>query len=171
MDSLTEAMNLRTQGRFADALRRLDTANGSQQQRQAAEVVKIDLLEHTGRHGQARSLARTLLRSKTLSQADRGVCEFVLARVDREDGDFQSSVARLQKAVMFAAQGDDLEHGCWLQLRLLRSVAELSGPDAAAALLSYLRSKVRRSGNVQLSAALHIFVGEMEAKRGLTSSG
>ena len=171
MDALTEAVNLRAQGRFTDALRQLDTVNGSQSQRQAADVVKIDLLEHTGRHGQARSLARSLLRSKTLSHADRGICEFVLARVDREDGDFQSSVARLQKAVMLAAQGDDLEHGCWLQLRLLRSVAELSGPEAAAVLLADLRSKVRRTGNIQLSAALHIFVGEMEAKRGLTSSG
>ena len=132
----------------------------------AADILKVDLLAQIGRYGHARVLANTLLRGKALSLAHRSACEFVLARVDKEDGDLESSVARLQKASNFALQAQDLERACWSQLRLLLELSE-SSPEAVSALLSEIRSNTRKLGSPQLTAALHIFVGEVDAKRGL----
>jgi DNA-binding NtrC family response regulator len=171
MDALAQAHQLKKAGRFAEALRFCDTGNLAREDRQAVDVLRVDLLEQVGRYGQARALAQTLLRSKTISLTQRSSCEFVLARLDREDGDLESAVARLRRSVELAVQGKDLERACWSQLRLLLVLAELSGPEAAAAILPDVRSNVRKLGIPQLTAAMHIFLGEMEAKRGLVKSG
>src|SRR6266850_6878245 len=171
MDSLAQAHELRKAGRFAEALRVCDSGPLAREDRQAADVLRVDLLEQVGRYGQARALAHTLLRSKTISLPQRSTCEFVLARLDREDGNLESAVARLRRSVELAVQGKDPERACWSQLRLLLVLAELSGPEAAAAILPEIRSNVRKLGIPQLTAAMHIFLGEMEAKRGLFKSG
>ena len=127
MDSVAQANELRVQGRFADALRVLEGSRDDHDGR-AADILKVDLLAQIGQYGHARVLANTLLRGKALSLAHRSACEFVLARVDKEDGDLESSVARLQKASNFALQAQDLDalvgHNCgyyWSSLnRLLR---------------------------------------------------
>jgi DNA-binding NtrC family response regulator/tetratricopeptide (TPR) repeat protein len=167
MDSLGQAHEFKRLGRFAEALGFLARSEVEHADRQDADVLKADLLEQVGRYGQARALAHTLLRSKTLSPSQRSSCEFVLARVDREDGKLESSVARLHKSVALAVQGKDHVRACWSQLRLLLLLAESSGPETVPALLREIRSNIRKLGNPQLTAALHIFVGEMEAKRGL----
>ena len=148
-----------------------DTGSLAREDRQAADVLRADLLEQVGRYGQARVLAQTLLRSKTISLPQRSACEFVLARLDREDGDLESAVARLRRSVDLAVQGKDLERACWSQLRLMLVLTELSGPEAASAILPDIRASVRKLGIPQLTAAMHIFLGEMEAKRGLVKSG
>jgi DNA-binding NtrC family response regulator len=167
MESLGPAKELKRLGRFAEALGVLARSELAPAERQDADVLKADLLEQVGRYGQARALAHTLLRSKTLSPSQRSTCEFVLARIDREDGKLESSVARLHKSVALAVQGKDPVRACWSQLRLLLLLAEASGPETVPALLREIRSNIRKLGNPQLTAALHIFVGEMEAKRGL----
>ena len=50
------------------------------------------------------------------------------------------------------------------------TLAGRSGPSAAVPILAATRLNVIRLGDPLLSAALHIFVGEMEAKRGLLES-
>jgi DNA-binding NtrC family response regulator/tetratricopeptide (TPR) repeat protein len=153
---------------LAEALGLLAGSDVSHADRRDADVLRIDLLEQVGRYGQARAMAHTLLRSRTLSPSQRSTCEFVLARIDREDGKLASSVARLHKSVALAIQGKDPVRACWSQLRLLLLVAESSGPSTVPALLREVRSSIRKLGDPQLTAALHIFVGEMEAKRGLS---
>src|SRR5262249_51463213 len=106
-------------------------------------------------------------RSRSLSPVHRSTCEFVLARTDREEGDLESSLARLQRSAIFAREGQDLERACWSQLRLLLELAESAHTEAASALLSEIRSTTRKLGKPKVPAALHIFIGEMEAKRGL----
>jgi DNA-binding NtrC family response regulator/tetratricopeptide (TPR) repeat protein len=167
MESLGQASELRRLGRFAEALGFLARSEVAPADRQDRDVLKADLLEQVGRYAQARALAHTLLRSRTLSPAQRSTCEFVLARIDREDGKLESSVARLHRSVALAVQGKDPVRACWSQLRLLLLLAETSGPETVPALLREIRSSIRKLGNPQLTAALHIFVGEMEAKRGL----
>src|SRR5436309_603519 len=170
MDPLAEVRELQSQGRFASALRTLDSIRVALSSRLGADVVKIELLEHVGHFAQARALALTLLRSKTLPDGHRATCELVLARVERENGQLASGVTHLQKAVSFAASTDDVEQTCWLQLHLLRRLVDLSGPESASELLAEIRTKVRALGSNQLTAALHIFVGQIEAKRGLVDS-
>jgi hypothetical protein len=46
-------------------------------------------------------------------------------------------------------------------------VSERSGPDAVTALLAEVRQLATKLGDPHITAALHLFVGEMEAKRGL----
>ena len=167
MELLISARELKAQGRFAEALEALEAQSVSPGDRHASDVLRADLLAEVGRYRQARTLADSLLRSRTLSGSHRSVCEFVLARADRENGDLRSSVSRLQKSVNLALQADDLERACWSQLRLWLTLAESSRPEAASALLKEVRARIRNLGNPQLTAALHIFVGEMEAKRGL----
>src|ERR1700722_12357443 len=113
MRSLEQAQQLRSLGRFSEALRFLAESDVAQADRQDADVLKVDLLEQVGRYGQARATAQTLLRSRTLSPSQRSTCEFVLARIDREDGRLESSVARLHKSVALATQGRDPERACW----------------------------------------------------------
>ena len=50
------------------------------------------------------------------------------------------------------------------------SVADRSGPDSAVPILAQIRTNAVKLGDPQVSAALHIFVGEMEAKRGLVQN-
>jgi DNA-binding NtrC family response regulator/tetratricopeptide (TPR) repeat protein len=168
MESLERATELRRLGRFSEALRFLAGSDVAHADRQDAEVLRVDLLEQVGRYGQAGAMARSLLQSRTLSPSQRSTCEFVLARIDREDGKLASAVARLHRSVALAIQGKDPVRACWSQLRLLLLVAESSGPETVPALLREVRSNIRKLGNPQLTAALHIFVGEMEAKRGLS---
>src|SRR5262245_28605780 len=163
MDSVARATELRGQGRFADALEALEESNVVQDRRNI-DVLKVDLLEQVGHHGQATLLAQALLRSKARSVVHRSACEFVLARTDREEGDLESSLARLQRSVSLAREGQDLERACWSQLRLLLQLAESAQAEAATALLSEIRSSSRKLGDPQVTAALHIFIGEIEAK-------
>ena len=159
MDSLARAYELKKAGRFAEALRICDTVtpNLARDDRQAADVLRVDLLEQVGRYGQARVLGQTLLRSKTLTLSQRSGCEFVLARLDREDGDLESAMARLRRSVELAVQGKDLERACWSQLRLLLVLA-------AAAILPDTRSNLPTVDIPQLTAIMHIVVGQMEGK-------
>src|SRR5438034_245290 len=108
MGSLEEVFSLRTQGRFMDALRALEAQPPDATDRQEAEALRADLFEQVGRHGQARATAERLLRSKTLSPSVKSLCEFVLARLDRENGSVRSSIDRLQRSVAWAIEGQDL---------------------------------------------------------------
>ena len=65
-----------------------------------------------------------------------------------------------------AKQGKCIEQLCWAELRLLASMAELSPSDASAGMLREVRKHVAQLGDPFVSAALHVFVSEVEAKRG-----
>src|ERR1700722_9419564 len=105
MEARARAHELKSMGRFSEALRFLAGSEVARADRQDADVLKVDLLEQVGRYGHARAMAHALLRSRTLSPAQRSACEFVLARIDREDGKVESSVARLHRSIALAIQG------------------------------------------------------------------
>ena len=170
MSSLAEIEELNTAGRFADALRHLEVREYQGDDRLAADALRADLLEQVGRLGQARAAAEALLRVKRLGPGIRSRCEYVLARIDREDGRFESAIVRLQRTIDAAVEADDLEAVCWAQLRLLVTLSESGRSEAVPPLLAEVRSNTLRLGHRQVTAALHIFVGGMEARRGLTGS-
>ena len=60
----------------------------------------------------------------------------------------------------------DLERLCWAQIALLLILADRNGPHAVVPLLTELRLNTIKHGDPQTVAALHLFVGEMEAKYG-----
>ena len=79
-------------------------------------------------------------------------------------------MSHLQRAAAIALASGDYERACWAQLWLLIVVSDHSGPDATVSLLAELRANTVRSADPVILAALHIFVAQMEAKRGLLSS-
>src|SRR6185295_14360917 len=59
--SLNAAKLLKASGLYADALRELDSSQIDRSHRGEARVLRVDLLEAVGRHGEARLLASSLL--------------------------------------------------------------------------------------------------------------
>ena len=166
MDSLEAVNRLKRAGRFADALQTLESSTASQRKHPDIQLLKVELLERVGRHAQSSALAALLMKSRELSASQRSLCEYAIGRTALEAGDTDSGVAHLQRAISFAKEGNDLERLCWTQIALLLVLADRSGPQAAVPLLAELRLTTLKHGDPQTVAALHLFVGEMEAKYG-----
>jgi len=166
MESLESARQLRDAGRYREALKALD-APGATQTRTACAVLKAELLERLGQNSQAHRLAEAALQSKDLSAADRASCECVIGKALLEQGDVDSALGHLQRSASMAQHSNDSRQLCWSQLALLVLVADRSGPDAARPLLADLRRTATKLGDPRATVALHLHVGELEAKRGL----
>src|SRR5262249_3628501 len=133
-------------------------------------LLHAELLERTGNYSRARSIVESALKAKNLSPANRSICESILGLVAMQDGDLDDSMIHLQRAATLAGEAGCLERACWSRLRFLLLLSDRSGPDAILTHLPDLRSNVLRAGTSHLLAALHIFVGQMEGKRGLLRS-
>ena len=57
MSHVTAAEKLLRQGRFAEALNRLDDTLAAAEDRLVADGLRVELLERVGRHGQSAALA------------------------------------------------------------------------------------------------------------------
>jgi DNA-binding NtrC family response regulator/tetratricopeptide (TPR) repeat protein len=171
MASLETARALADSGCFAKALDDLNQATIHPDSRLAADVLRSDLLERVGRMGHSRVMLGTVLRSRQLTDSQRSACEYVLSRLEWEKGDIESSISHVQRSIHLAKSGGDLERLCLSQLRLVSLTCDRSGPEAAAPLLAELRSNSMKLGDPQVTAALHITVGNMDGRRGLVQSG
>jgi DNA-binding NtrC family response regulator len=105
-----------------------------------------------------------------LTTVQQGECEFICSLLDSSEGNFDSELKHLQKAIGCFERAQDLGQLCWAQLRLLALVADRIGPESASDLISRLRANVSRAGDPTITSALHIFVAELDGKRGLVSS-
>jgi transcriptional regulator with PAS, ATPase and Fis domain len=169
MTVLQTATELHDAGHFIDALRTLETGRLTHEDRVAGLVLRATLLFQLGRIGEARSTALDLGRMD-LSPAHRSACEYVLGKVARENREHDVAVEHLTRSISLAKQAKNLAQVCRAQLSLMLLVCDGQGPDAASPLIADTRSNVIKLGNPQTSAALHVFVGEAEAKRGLLAS-
>src|SRR4051812_6601090 len=167
MGHLDNPFQLRQSGRFADALLALEAVPAWTRASTSSEVLHAELLERVGRYADARRVAETLLKSRKLTPSERSACHLVVGRVDSTDGNVQGTLANFQRAVSFAEIADDPDRSFWAQLRLFITVSEQSGPDAASAMLPTLRGTAAKTGDATVLAALHLFVAQAEAKRGL----
>ena len=166
MDSLEPTNQLKRSGRFREALRTLESTRVPQDERVNAQLLKLELLERVGQHSRGSELAALILRSKGLSASHRSTCEFVMGRIAFEAGDTDIGVAHLQRAMSLAIEGNNLERLCWAQIAMVLILADRSGPQAALPLIAELRLNTTKYGDPHTLAALHLFVGEMEAKYG-----
>ena len=167
MEAFGQIQGLISQGRFATALAEIDRLPLVRSKTLQAETLRVEVLERTGNYTEAESIAVRLLKNKALAPTQRSVCEFSLGLVLWEKGQTQAAIEHFNRAVSQGTEGGDLWRTCWAQLRLLVSLSGQSTGQAASRLLQEVRQNVVRLGDPVVSAALHVFLGEIEAKRGL----
>ena len=171
MSPLDEVLSLFRRGRFSEALTRLKATPIPADARLHADVVHAELLERLGQTPHSQQLIERIKRSRHLTLADQAVCEFVLGQIASEaTGHVDQALAHLWRAVSLARQANDLYRLCYAQLRLMVMLADSTGPQSVAALLAELRWNCLRLGDPHVSAALHVFLAEAEAKRGLVET-
>ena len=166
MNQLTELQALYRGGRFAEAVIMSERGFVPFADRLACDVIKVELLERVGRYSASRSLAEKLLRNRAITGAQQSACQFALGLISWDEGHADEAVQHFQRAVSLAQAADDLFRTCWAQLRLWVVSSSRSGPQAALPLLARSRADVLRLGDPLVSAALHVLVGEIEAKQG-----
>ncbi|MFN7915161.1 MAG: sigma 54-interacting transcriptional regulator [Vicinamibacterales bacterium] len=168
-NALEQVEHLRARGLYAAALATLDALPHLRSRGVTGDSLRVSLLERTGQHAEAEALAARLLRSKALDPAQRGCCEFALGLILWERGRTDDAMAMFRRSVDHYRQAGDGRGACWAELRLLVSLSgRAQGPEVAT-LLSQVRQSVVTLGEPTLSAALHIMMGELEAKRGLAA--
>jgi tetratricopeptide (TPR) repeat protein len=170
MDQLDRVIELQSCGRFSEALLTLQGLMPPREQQCRAALARIELLERLGRYGESKVSAERLLKNPQVPANGRSICESALGLIAADYGETEAALIHLQRALSFAEVSNDLKQICWCQLRLLLLFADTSGPAAALQMLERARTNITKLGDPVLSAALHIFVGEMEAKRGLIQS-
>ena len=129
-----------------------------------ADALFADFLQRTGRTQEAETIALRLI-DQNIGRDDTSVrCHFVLGNVYRERGDSLKEIEHLQKAA--SVRCADLELACWTQLRLIASVADLSGFDTIANRLVDAKRTLARHGDPRTFGALHVWLAEVETLRG-----
>jgi tetratricopeptide (TPR) repeat protein len=170
-EHFASVLSLQRQGRYWEALKGLEhgfSKNASEST--DAQITRAELLEILGDHRQAQGMSERLRHSPRITPAQLASCENILGRVLIEDGRTDEGTAHLQRAAALSAKGGNLRQLCWIQSKLLAVVSDRSGPEAATPLLSDLRRSTTKLGDPETTAQLHMFVGEMEARRGLLNS-
>src|SRR5437762_4218684 len=166
--SLQSAIELQRSGRFREAFQVIERGRFAPGDHIAQEVLKAELLQVLGRLSEARDHAWFLLKkSDRLPQADRSSCETVLGCVAREEARIDDAITHLQRAIAAARSAKDLLRLCRAQTHLIAIISDRYGPDASAPLIAELRANAIKAGDFHTTVALHLFVGEAEAKRGL----
>ena len=155
------------QGRFLEALAALDRGGARRDSRNESEALRVEVLERTGRYGHSRAIADRLLRTSGLGPKPRSICELALGNIELDDGNVQPALARFQRALSCSEAAGDLRRVAWCQLRMIPLIAEIAGQQAVASLLARARGSTTRLGDPVFSAALHLTMSELEAKRGL----
>ena len=155
-------------GRFAaaDAAFR---ATCSGRREHDCETLRAELAERVGRPREAERIAKALVADESLVGCLRTRCLTVLGSIALENGNAEEALRTLQAAVSVAKEHSCLEELCWAELRMVSALLELSHADINPALLA-LRRHVAQTGSPLITAALHVFVSEFEAKRGASSS-
>src|SRR4051794_12371272 len=165
MSSFAEAKRLARAGRYGDALQSIGITSSSSERTDLA-ALRAELLERVGDISAARTLAERLL-TRGVVAGDASLCHFVIARAQLMERHFDAAAASLQKSVTIAEAAGDLERAFSSRLRLLDVVAEHAGPDATVPLVAELRVAALKNAEPSVLAALHLFVAQAEAKRGL----
>lgn len=166
-----EAIRLMRIGRFTDAVGALERIALERRRNREPDPFSLsllaDALQRTGFNTRAYSIVSELLRRSSLPEPVRARSYFVLANVDRECGDTTRAIEHFQMA---AANETDVELCCWVQLLLMATVAEVSGPQGAMGRLHELRRALARSGDPRPFAAFHLWLAQMETTRGYLSN-
>src|SRR2546427_5927470 len=96
MDLLGSAGQLAREGKFSEALTRLDGQHFDAERRTAAELLRAELFEHLGEHQKARSILQRFLRTRELTDSERSLCYYISGRLLAEQNLYESAVEHLQ---------------------------------------------------------------------------
>jgi DNA-binding NtrC family response regulator/tetratricopeptide (TPR) repeat protein len=154
-------------GRFGDALVAFETVRPGSYPRPAGEVLRAEVLEQVGNSEGALALARTLLTTKSLTSSQRIQCEAIVGKILFEEGDAERGLTHLQRGVLDAPETTDLHAIFGAKLFIFVILSERSGPAAGESVLTSLRQIATKLGDPEVTARLHLFVAQAEAKRGL----
>src|SRR5215213_4450790 len=171
MGHLASGEQLGRRGRFSEALQLLDRSPFPSQERLAVDAVRAELLERTGRYSASKALAEQVLRNPRCLPNQRCSSQMALAYCAFEHGFIDTSMSHFQKALSAAEVAKDLRATCICQLRVMNLLADRSGYLAITPMLAQVRRNVTQLGDGVTAAALHICIGELEAKRGFVSNG
>lgn len=169
MDSLATAEGLAERGQYRAALKVLSDSGPNRLGQ--ATLLRAELLEITGDTERAHAVIQQIFHSENLTESEQSRAEFILSRLSAEQGNFDAELRHLQKAITLAERVHDLKRACLAQLRLLALIADRSGLHSVGSLLSVLRAKATKLGDAAVTAALHVFVAELDGKRGSIESG
>ncbi len=167
MDELTKIQLLISHGRFKAADAELNSLPSFKTRSVQAETLRLEILERLGQYSDAEALARRLLAGKSASPGQRSVSHFCMGLLMWEKGQPEAATDHFRSSIDAAQEAGDHRRFSWTQLRLLVSVSGHSPSPASGRLLQEVRQNVLRLGDPVVSAGLHIFLGEIEAKRGL----
>ena len=166
MESLEHVVALTRLGRFGDALQALEETKAVERGREF-DVLQADLLERVGHAEQAWTLASALLKSKRLTESLRSKCEVIVGRILLDEGETEEGLAHLQRSALLAQQATDLHALFRAKLNQLLVMSDRFGPTAGSSVLADARQIATKLGDPTVTAQLHLFVAETEAKRGL----
>ncbi len=166
------ALQLFRRGRFTETVSLLQHSPRAQSPRKYephASVLLADALQRTGSNDAAEQLARsTLTRLGDKEGNATARLHLVLGNVVRERGNLPAAIRHFQIAATHAT--NDLECSCWAHLRLLTTVAEFSGIQAASARIDAVKRVLTRHGDARPFAALHLWHVEIDTMRGALES-
>jgi DNA-binding NtrC family response regulator/tetratricopeptide (TPR) repeat protein len=157
-------------GRFAEALRLLQERIAGSKPTTELSLLEAELLEKLGAAAEAEGRATALLKRPGLSSAERSRCHLILGNESRDRGLLKVAVNQYQRALALAQQAEDRRQEVWALLRLLLAYADSGDLGAFAGILATVRKNIIALADPQLLTALHLFVAEAEAKRGLAEN-
>jgi len=156
-------------GRFARALERLEAVHGRRSREAAIELVRAQLLQQLGRGEDACRIALTFTHPPN-SERVRANAHLVLGIESRVKGDLAKAVHHFERAMALAESGCVEDAKCWSEMRLMLALSETGEGNSPAGFLAQVRVDVARLGDPQVTAVLHLYLAQIEAKRGLLSS-
>ena len=133
-------------------------------------LLEAELMEKIGAAADAEQRATALLNRPGLSPAERSRCHLILGNQSRDRGLLRAAVDQYQRALALAQQAGDGRQEAWALLRLLLAYADSGDLGAFAGILATVRKNIIALADPQLLTALHLFVAEAEAKRGLAEN-
>ena len=155
-------------GRYRDALRGMQALGKDASHLGIGHnITMAELRLRLGESERAAQDAGRLLSSPSLPSNIVARCHILLGTWCRDGGRLSQAIQHFHRAITAAVEAGDRDAAAWAHLRLMLTVAEDSGPQAAVALLAEVRKRVVQLGDSQALAALHFFLAEIETKRGL----
>lgn len=145
----------------------LDTLQKSPLKTDALKIELAELLVRVGRAEESERLAASVLRRNPGQSPLSARCHALRGIIQRDRGRLSDARESLLKAVRHADDACDREVAAWSNLRLILTVAEESGPHAARGIVTSARKRLHQLGDIQATAAFHLFLSELESKRGL----
>jgi DNA-binding NtrC family response regulator/tetratricopeptide (TPR) repeat protein len=126
-----------------------------------------DLLQQTGRNSDAIARLRSeLRRNQQVEPPDRAFAYLVLGAATFSLAQISEALTAFRQAIQLADGCGDLVTSCRARLRLFSALHNLGETGGASSLASETRRLIFRLADPQLTAWLHVRVGEVEAKRG-----